>query len=77
VGCGWFWTTRLCGWAAAGEVDVFNIIFCTQKHRLQSKYSPVAPENAAAASSNYSKAGPGERMDVPSAKALNREVAAQ
>jgi hypothetical protein len=31
VGCGWFWTTRLCGRAAAGEVDVFNIIFCTQK----------------------------------------------
>jgi hypothetical protein len=31
VGCGWFWTTRLCGWAAAGEVDVLNIIFGTQK----------------------------------------------
>jgi hypothetical protein len=27
VGCGWFWTTRLCGWAVAGEIVVFNIIF--------------------------------------------------
>jgi hypothetical protein len=26
-----------------GEVDVFNIIFCTQKYRLQNKYSPVHP----------------------------------
>jgi hypothetical protein len=31
VGCGRFWATRLCGRAAAGEVDVFNIIFCTHK----------------------------------------------
>jgi hypothetical protein len=60
-----------------GEVDVINIIFCTQKYRLQNKYSPFAPENAAAASSNYSKAGPGERMAVHSEKALNREEAAQ
>ena len=30
VGYEWFWTRRLCGWAAAGEVDVINIIFCTQ-----------------------------------------------
>jgi hypothetical protein len=56
VDCGWFWTTHLCGWAAAGEVDVINIIFCTQKYRLQNITSPFAPENAAAASSNYSKA---------------------
>jgi hypothetical protein len=57
---------------------MYLILFFAHKiHRLQSKYSPFAPENAAAASSNYSKAGPGERMDVPSAKALNREVAAQ
>jgi hypothetical protein len=27
VGCGWYKTTRLCGRAAAGEVDLFNIIF--------------------------------------------------
>jgi hypothetical protein len=26
-----------------GEVDVFNIIFCTQKYRLQNKYSPFHP----------------------------------
>jgi hypothetical protein len=26
-----------------GEVDVFNIIFCTQKYRLQNKYSPFYP----------------------------------
>jgi hypothetical protein len=78
VGLGWFWTTCLCGWAAAGEVDVFiNNIFCTQKYRLQTKFSPFAPENAAAASSNYSKAGPGERMVVHAAKALNSEEAAQ
>ena len=76
VGYGWFWTHRLCGWAAAGEVAVFNIIIRTQKYRLQTKYSPFAPENAMAASSNYSKAGPGERMAVHSAKALNREEAA-
>jgi hypothetical protein len=30
VGYEWFWTRCLCGWAAAGEVDVINIIFCTQ-----------------------------------------------
>jgi hypothetical protein len=29
--------------STAGEVGVFNIIFCTQKHRLQSKYSPSHP----------------------------------
>jgi hypothetical protein len=56
VGYGWFWITHLCGWAAAGEVDVFNVIFGTQKYGLQNIYSPFAPENAAAASSNYSKA---------------------
>jgi hypothetical protein len=26
-----------------GEVYVFNIIFCTQKYRLQNKYSPFHP----------------------------------
>jgi hypothetical protein len=29
--------------STAGEVDVFNIIFCTQKHRLHSKYSSFHP----------------------------------
>jgi hypothetical protein len=58
-------------------VDVFNIIFCTQKYRLQNKYSHFAPENAAAASSNYSTAGPGERMAVHAAEALNSEEAAR
>jgi hypothetical protein len=56
---------------AKGEVDLFNIIFCTQKYRLQTKYSPFAPENATAASSNYSKAGRSRRMAKHRAKALN------
>jgi hypothetical protein len=50
-----------------GKVDVLNNIFFTQKYKLQTKYSPFAAENAAAASSNYSKAGPGERMIVHAA----------
>jgi hypothetical protein len=60
-----------------GEVDVFNIIFCTQKYILQNKYSPFAPQNAVAASSNYSKAGLREMMAVHAAKASNSEDVAQ
>jgi hypothetical protein len=65
----WMGSRRL-GWC-------IKYYFCTQKYRLQTKCSPFTPENAAAASSNYSKAGPGDRMAVRAAKALDSEEAAQ
>jgi hypothetical protein len=77
MGCGWFLTTRLCGKAATGEVDVFNIIICTQKYIQQNKYSPFVPQNAVAASSNNSKVGSKERMAVHAAKAWNSKEVAQ
>jgi hypothetical protein len=43
----------------------------TQKHRLQSKYSPLTPQDTAAAYSNYSKAGRSRRMAKRRAKASN------
>jgi hypothetical protein len=63
--------------AAPGEVDVFNIIFCTQKYKLQSKYLPFTPHDAAAGYSNYSKTGRIRRMALHPAKASNGLQAAQ
>jgi hypothetical protein len=51
VGGGWYyWTIHKCGRVAAGEVDVFNIIFCTQntlvcKLRSDSRIIPLQTVN--------------------------------
>jgi hypothetical protein len=75
---GWLWVVldHPSVWKSPGEVDVFNIIFCTQKHRLRSKYSPFTPQDAAAAYSNYSKAGRSRRIAKHRAKASNGSQAA-
>jgi hypothetical protein len=74
---GVYWTTRLCERVTEGEEDTFKNIFCTQKHQLQNKYSHLTPQNAAAPSPNYSKAGPRGTKAGRQAKALNGAEAAQ
>jgi hypothetical protein len=76
VGRRWYWTTRLCGREAGGEVDVFNIIFCTQKYRLQNKYLSFTPQNTVAGFPDYLKVGRSRKMEEHEAKASNiKEVA--
>jgi hypothetical protein len=79
VSYGWFWTTHLCGWTAAGEVDVLILFFAHKNtdYKTFTHLSPFAPENAVAASWNYSKAGPRKRMAVHAVEALNSEEEAQ
>jgi hypothetical protein len=63
-------------WAAAGEVDVFNIIFCTQK-KITEQILTFCHQKCRGRFFELFESRAGERMAVHSAKALNREVVAQ
>jgi hypothetical protein len=56
---------------------MYSILFFAHKNTYDKTNTHLLSQNAMAASSNYSKAGPRERMAVHAAKAWNSEEVTQ